>query len=138
MFPRPKLQKVSATEFARLLGIAERLVARSPVLAELVQKVEIQRGRFYVFDTGNYVMARITPLAEATFLLEAPNGDGWSRAKSGSWRVVLGALERDTLGTFHGLGALASKGQASGGSVQRKRVGSGKRSGDEEARKPLR
>ncbi len=116
--PRPKLQKLSATELTRLQATASRFVARSPVLSELVSKVEVQRGRFYIFDADAYVMARITPLAGPTFLLEAPWRGGWSEAKSGSWRVVLGALERDERGTFHGLGSLASKGK--GGSVQKK------------------
>lgn len=115
--PRPKLKKLSATELARLQGIATRFAARSPVLSELISKIEVQRGRFYVFDADNYVMGRITPLTGPTFLLEAPWRDGWSKAKSGSWRVVLGALERDERGTFHGLGALATKGK---GSVQKK------------------
>jgi hypothetical protein len=118
--PRPKLKKVSAAELTRLHGTASRFVARSPVLSELVAKVEIQRGRFYVFDTNEYVMARITPLAGPTFLLEAPWRNGWSEAKSGSLRTELNALERDTLGTFHGLGALASKGKGGARSVQKK------------------
>jgi hypothetical protein len=115
--PRPKLQKLSATELVRLQAAASRFVARSPVLSELVSKVEVQRGRFYVFDADNYVMARITPLAGPTFLLEAPWRDGWSESKRGGWRAVLGALEKDTRGTFHGLGSLAGKG---GSSVQKK------------------
>jgi hypothetical protein len=61
-------------------------------------------------------VARITPLAGPTFLLEAPWGDGWSEAKKGGWRAVLGALEKDTRGKFHGLGSLAGKGS----SVQKK------------------
>ena len=89
------------------------VVARSPILSELISKVEVQRGRFYIFDANEYVMARITPLVGLTFLLEGPWRDGWSKAKSGSWRVVLGAIERDDAGTFHGVGSLASKGKSS-------------------------
>jgi hypothetical protein len=116
---RPKLKEVPADELARLQGLASRFVARSPVLAELISKVEVQRGRFYVFDADKHVIARVTPLAGPTFLLEAPWRDGWSEAKRGAWRAVLGALERDTRGTFHGLGSLAGKGKA-GSSVQKK------------------
>jgi len=115
---RPKLTKLSATELARLRDIATRFVSRSPVLSELVSKIDVQRQRFYVFDAGDYVMARITPLSGPTFLLEAPWRDGWSEAKRGAWRAVLGALEKDTQGSFHGLGSIASKGKSD--SVQRK------------------
>jgi len=90
------------------------------VLSELVANVAVQRGRFYVFGAGESVMARITPLVGPTFLLKAPWRSGWSEAKSGSWRVVLGALERDKLGTFHGLGVLAGKGKVGAACVQQK------------------
>jgi hypothetical protein len=116
--PRPKVEKVSADELARLREMASRFVSKSPVLSELVAKVSIQRSRFYVFDTHGYVMARITPLAEATFLLEAPRGDAWTAAKKGSWPTVLNALNRDKRGTFHGQGTLVGKGKADAGSVQ--------------------
>src|ERR1019366_6791421 len=102
--PRPKVEKVSAEELTRLHGMASRFVSKSPVLSELVGKVSIQRSRFYLLDTPGYVMARITPLAAATFLLEAPRGDAWTAAKKGSWPTVLNALNRDKRGTFHGLG----------------------------------
>lgn len=71
------------------------------------------------FDADRHVIARVTPLAGPTFLLEAPWRDGWSEAKRGAWRAVLGALDRDTRGTFHGLESLAGKGKA-GSTVQKK------------------
>ena len=117
--PRPKVKRLPTAELTRLHGMASRFVARSPVLAELVSKVEVQRGRFYIFDMGGYVMARVTPLDGPTFLLEAPWRRGWSETKRGAWRAVLGAVELDTRGTFHGLGSLASKGKG-GSTVQRK------------------
>lgn len=118
--PRPKVEKVSAEALASLHATATRFVSKSPLLSELVAKVSVQRGRFYVFDTDGYVMARITPLAGATFLLEAPRGDAWTEAKKGSWQTVLTALERDKRGTFHGLGALVGKGKADRESPQAK------------------
>jgi len=48
--PRPKVEKVSSEELARLHGMATRFVSKSPVLLALVAKVSVQRGRFYVFD----------------------------------------------------------------------------------------
>lgn len=62
-------------------------------------------------------MARITPLSSATFLLEAPRGNGWSEHARGTLRVVLGALERDRFGGFHGLGALARRSKSGDSSV---------------------
>ena len=122
--PRPKVEKVSAEELTRLHGMASRFVAKSPVLSELVSKVSVQRGRFYVFDTDGDVMARISPVA-GEFLLEAPRGDAWTKVKTASWQTVLNALERDKRGTFHGLGALVGKGKADRESpqVQLRRLG---------------
>src|SRR5690606_29112361 len=55
--------------------------------------------------------------SSVTFLLEAQRGNGWSEHARGTLRAVLGALERDRFGGFHGLGALAKKPKAGEASV---------------------
>lgn len=86
-------------------------------MSTLVERVELTRGRVYVWSDETDLMARITPLSSVTFLLEAQRGNGWSEHARGTLRVVLGALERDRLGGFHGLGALAKKPKAGEASV---------------------
>lgn len=71
--------------------------------------MQLARGRLYVWRDETDLMARITPLSSATFLLEAQRRGGWSEHARGTLRVVLNALERDEFGRFHGLGTLAKK-----------------------------
>ncbi len=52
-------------------------------------------------------MARVTPLDPRSMLLEAPRGDSWTEQKRGPLATVLRTLAADSVGTFHGLGALA-------------------------------
>jgi hypothetical protein len=78
-------------------------------LSTLVESVELTRGRLYLWRDETELMARITPLSSATFLLEAQRGHAWSEHARGTLRVVLGALERDRFGGFHGLGGLVRK-----------------------------
>lgn len=115
--PRPKVAKLSAEQLGGLRDTASRFVARSKVLSALVERVELTRGRLYLWRDETDLMARITPLSSATFLLEAPRGNGWSEHARGTVRVVLGALERDRFGGFHGLGSLAEKSKAGDSSM---------------------
>jgi hypothetical protein len=107
--PRPKVAKLSTSELERFHASASRFVARSAVLKDLVAEVQLARGRVYFWRGEDDLMARVTPLSRQTLLLEAPRRNGWSEHKRGSARAVLGALERDIYGTFHGLGALARR-----------------------------
>lgn len=115
--PRPKVAKLSTEQLGRLRDTAVRFVERSKVLSTLVERVELTRGRVYVWRDETDLMARITPLSSVTFLLEAQRGNGWSEHARGTLRVVLGALERDQFGGFHGLGALAKKPKTGDASV---------------------
>jgi len=115
--PRPKVAKLSAEQLGRLRDTASRFVTRSKVLSVLVERVELTRGRLYLWRDETDLMARITPLSSATFLLESQRGTGWSEHARGTLRVVLGALERDRFGGFHGLGSLARKPKAGDSSV---------------------
>lgn len=105
--PRPKVAKLSAEQLGRLRDTASRFVERSKVLSTLVERVDLTRARLYLWRDETDLMARITPLSSATFLLEAQRGNVWFERARGTLRVVLGALERDRFGGFHGLGALA-------------------------------
>ncbi len=107
--PRPKMAKLSAEELGRLHDTASRFVARSKVLSAIVARVDLTRGRLYFWRDETDRIARITPLSSETFLLEAECGTSWSEHARGTLRVVLGALERDRFGDFHGLGALVGK-----------------------------
>ena len=82
-------------------------MAESVVLRELVQTVQLARGRLYFWREPDDLMARITPLALRSMLLEAPRGESWTEEKRGQLATVLRVLATDRLGTFHGLGALA-------------------------------
>jgi len=115
--PRPKVAKLSAEQLERLRDTASRFVTRSKVLSVLVERVELTRGRLYLWRDETDLMARITPLSSATFLLESQPGTAWSEHARGTLRVVLVALERDRFGRFHGLGSLARKPKAGDSSV---------------------
>ncbi len=115
--PRPKVAKLSAEQLGRLRDTASRFVARSKVLGTLVERVELTRGRVYLWRDETDLMARISPLSSATFIIEAQRGNGWSEHARGTLRVVLGALERDRFGGFHGLGALARRPKTGDSSV---------------------
>jgi hypothetical protein len=110
--------KLAKGELERFHALASRFVARSAVLEDLVAEVQLARGRIYFWRGEDDLMARVTPLSRRTLLLEEPRGNGWSEHKRGSLRTVLGALERDIYGTFHGLGALVRKRKGGEASVQ--------------------
>jgi hypothetical protein len=105
--PRPKAAKLPKEALERLHVRAEQYVEQSVVLRELVQEVQLTRGRLYFWRAPEDLMARITPLAPRCMLLEAPRGDTWTKQKQGQLATALKTLEHDTKGTFHGLGALA-------------------------------
>jgi len=84
-------------------------VEESIVLRELVQDIQLARGRLYLWREPEDLMARITPLGPRSMLLETPRGDSWTEHKRGQLATVLKAIAADTKGTFHGLGALAAE-----------------------------
>lgn len=104
---RPKAAKLPHEGLERLHVRAAQLVEGSVVLRELVEDVQLARGRLYLWRQPEDLMARITPLGPRSMLLEAPRGNSWTEEKRGQLTTVLKTLELDTLGTFHGLGALA-------------------------------
>jgi len=93
----------------RLHASATKFVAESVVLRELVQDVQLTRGRLYFWREPENLMARVTPLGPRSMLLESPRADSWTEHKRGQLATVLRVLAADTKGTFHGLGALANE-----------------------------
>lgn len=107
--PRPKAAKLPRETLARFHTRAVEFVEKSVVLGELLENVQLARGRLYFWRQPKDLMARITPLGPRPMLLEAPYGNSWAGKKRGQLATVLKALESDTLGTFHGLGSLVKE-----------------------------
>lgn len=107
--PRPKRAKLPSEALQRLHARAERFVKESAILGELLDDVQLARGRLYLWRKSEDLMARITPLGPRVMLLEAPHRNSWTEHKRGQFATVLKVLERDTQGTFHGLGSLVAK-----------------------------
>ena len=107
--PRPKKAKLPRETLERFHTRAVGFVEKSVVLGDLLENVELARGRLYFWRQPKDLMARITPLGPRSMLLEAPYGNSWTEKKRGQFATVLKALEGDTLGTFHGLGSLAKE-----------------------------
>jgi len=104
--PRPKAAKLPAEDLERLHAKADKFVEESVILRDLLQSVQLARGRLYFWNEPEDLMARITPLGPKSMLLEAPRRDSWTEVKRGAMHVVLRALQSDKKGTFHGLGVL--------------------------------
>ena len=79
------------------------------ILRELVDEVQLARGRLYLWREPEDMMARITPLGPRSMLLETPRRNSWTEHKRGQLETVLKYVESDTRGTFHGLGTLVTK-----------------------------
>jgi hypothetical protein len=107
--PRPRAAKLSREALDRLRAHAAKFVEESAVLRELLEEVQLARGRLYFWREAEDLMARVTPLGPRSMLLEAPRGDTWTEKKRGPLATVLKTLEADTSGTFHGLGVLAQR-----------------------------
>lgn len=106
---RPKAAKLSKEELQRLHTRAAKFIEESVILRELVENVQLARGRLYLWREPGDLMARITPLGPRSMLLEAPRGNSWTEHKRGQLATVLKFMEGDTRGTFHGLGSLVAK-----------------------------
>ena len=104
--PRPKLAKLPRDALERLHAQAVEFVENSVILAELLERVQLARGRLYFWWEPEVLMARITPLSPRSMLLEAPHGKSWTEEKRGQLATVLKVMEADPDGTFHGLGSL--------------------------------
>lgn len=107
--PRPKAAKLSREDLQRLHSRAVKFVQESIILRELVEEVQLARGRLYLWREPEDMMARITPLGPRSMLLETPRRDSWTEDKRGQLYTVLKFVEGDTKGTFHGLGSLVAK-----------------------------
>jgi hypothetical protein len=107
--PRPKAAKLSKEELQRLHARAVKLVEESIILRELVEDVQLARGRLYLWRETEDLMARITPLGPRSMLLETPRRNSWTEHKRGQLATVLKFVESDTTGAFHGLGSLIGK-----------------------------
>ena len=105
--PRPKAAKLDSEAFNRLHARATAFVEQSVVLRDLLNSVQAARGRLYFWREPEDLMARVTPLAPRSLLLEAPRGDTWIEVRRGQLATLLKAIETDVRGTFHGLGILA-------------------------------
>lgn len=104
---RPKVAKLPREALQRLHARAVKFVEESLILCELVDGVQLARGRLYLWREPNDLMARITLLGSRSMLLESPGGNSW--IEHGQLATVLKVLEGDTRGTFHGLGSLVAK-----------------------------
>lgn len=113
--PRPKRAKLGRDDLDALDAKTRRFVERSPLLAELVRTVECTRGRLYLWRDDGNLMARLTPLSATEILLQSPYGNGWTKHARTTLSKVLATIERDTRGSFHGLGHLIAKAPRSGG-----------------------
>lgn len=118
--PRPKTAKLSKEELQRLQARAKTFVEVSTVLRELIEEVQLARGRLYLWRDreDEDLMARITPLGPRSMLLETPRHNSWTEHKRGQLATVLKYAESDTRGTFHGLGSLIAKKSGSKPSAQ--------------------
>ena len=76
-----------------LHALAGEFVGRSAALRELVQDVQLVRGRLYLWWEPKDLMARITPIEPGPVLLEIPHGKSWTEIKRGRLATVLKALE---------------------------------------------
>ncbi len=79
------------------------------VLGELLENLQLARGRQYFWRQTKGLMARITPLGPRSMLLESPFSNSFTEKKRGQLATVLSALEGDITGTFHGLGSLVKE-----------------------------
>ena len=107
--PRPKAAKLSREALQRLHARVAQFVAESLILRELLDDVQLARGRLYLRREPDDLMARITPLGPRSMLLESPRGNTWTEHKRGQLATVLKVVEGDIKGTFHGLGSLVAK-----------------------------
>ncbi len=108
--PRPKAKALDEKASRQLLERTQAGIARSYVLSHIPVLPTIRRSRLYLFgpygkEEGPW--ARITPIARSRqFLLDRPWGDGWSEQKKGALAALIRFIGEDTVGTFHGLGAI--------------------------------
>ena len=107
--PRPKVAKLPPESLQQLHARVTKFVKESVILSELLDNVQLARGCLYLWRQPDDLMARITPLGPRLLLLESPYGNSWTEHKRGSLATVLRVLERDTRGTFHGLGSLVAR-----------------------------
>ncbi len=116
--PRLKVAKPSRKALERLQGQVVKFVEESSVLRELLEDVQLARGRLYFRRDAENLMARITPLGPRPVQLEAPHRNSWTERRRGQLATVLKVLEGDTEGTFHGLGSLTKTHRGSSPAAQ--------------------
>lgn len=110
---RPTVAKLPEKDLRRLHARGVKFVEESIILRDLVENVQLSRGRLYLWRGPDDLMARITPLGPRSMLLEAPRRNSWIEHKRGQLATVLKAVEGDSKGAFHGLGSLVAKGSRS-------------------------
>ena len=93
--PRPKMAKLPREQMLRRLARAVEFVEESVVLRELVEEVQLARGRLYLWRESEDLMARITPIGPRSMLLEAPRRNAWTEHKRGLLATVLKHMEGD-------------------------------------------
>jgi hypothetical protein len=116
--PRPKAANLPKEGLEQLHTRAEKFVQKSLILHELVDDVQLCRGRLYLWRGPEDLMARITPLSPRSMLLETQHRNSWVEHKRGQLTSVLNVVEGDTKGSFHGLGSLIGKRRGGKRSVQ--------------------
>ena len=88
----PKITKLSPERLARLHARAIALVDTIEPLDDLIQEVQLARGRLYLWWKPGELMARITPSKPGPVLLETPRRKLWTEVKRGQLATVLRAL----------------------------------------------
>ena len=92
---RPKMAKLSKNQLQRLQDRAVNLVEKSTILRELVEEVQLARGRLYLWREQEELMVRITPIGPRSMLLETPRRNSWTEHKRGLLATVLKHMEGD-------------------------------------------
>lgn len=102
---RAEVAKLDASERESVLSRLCAELALSPVLVGLKFAIQARRGRFSL-EQGTEAVGRITPLSADEYALEKPHGRNWVEVARGTPEKLVQAVANDSLGDFHGLGAL--------------------------------
>jgi uncharacterized Zn finger protein len=89
---KPASTKLNPERLSRLHARAIALIDTIEPLGDLIQEVQLARGRLYLWWQPGELMARITPCKPGPLLLETPRKKLWTEVKRGQLATVLRAL----------------------------------------------
>ena len=89
--PRPKLARLPQETLEKLHATAVKFVEKSDILREVVETVQVARGRLYFMRAADDLLARITPLDSESMkmLLETQHRNSWVEHKRGLLSALL-------------------------------------------------